>query len=145
LPLTHGIAPAFAAFPGEGGKCLLPCYSAPFVKTPLYIIEAQGDSVVLMYHDWLPSPTYEPKSFHSQEARAYMAAFAHNQSTCLSRAVAAGHGMFNPSCFIHTTFTNKIEIAGVNYRSGFVKWLDGAPAHYQDSCGVLCNPSCPSP
>ena len=74
-----------------------------------------------------------------------MRGFARNQSTCLDRAVAAGHGMFNPACFIHTGFTNQVQIGGVSYRSGFLQWLGGTRAHYQDTCGVLCNPSCPPP
>ena len=38
----------------DPGACLLPCFSYHYVKAPLFIIEAQADSVVLMGHDWLP-------------------------------------------------------------------------------------------
>ena len=50
----------------DPGACLLPCFSYTSVKAPLYIVEAQSDSVVLMGHDWLPY------NHNSAPARAYM-------------------------------------------------------------------------
>tara|TARA_B110000208_G_C11731777_1_gene416698 strand:- start:513 stop:1376 length:864 start_codon:yes stop_codon:yes gene_type:complete len=38
---------------GNPGSCLLPCFSYSFIDTPLFIIEAQSDEIVLLYHDWV--------------------------------------------------------------------------------------------
>ena len=57
-------------------------------------------------------------------------------------APASKDGVFNPACFLHTTFTNKITIGGVTYKQGLLKFLAGEPAKFQDDCGELCNPTC---
>lgn len=122
----------------DPGACLLPCFSYTSVKAPLFIIEAQSDSVVLMGHDWLPHD-------HSgAPEKAYMHEFHENQTRCLASAMSASSkdGVFNPACFIHTSFTNKILIRGVNYKQGLLKFLAGEPAKFQDDCGELCNPTC---
>ena len=93
-----------AAHSNDPGACLLPCFSYQFIKTPLYIVEAQSDSVVLMHHDWLPGPAVDNRTFRSAPAQQYLAEFQKNQSQCLALAMssASPHGVFNPACFIHT-------------------------------------------
>ena len=69
-------------------------------------------------------------------------------------------GVFNPSCYIHTGFTNEITIAGTNYKQAFRNFFygtavdiapsagpggPGAPTILTDDCGELCNPSCNAP
>ena len=66
-------------------------------------------------------------------------------------------GVFNPSCYIHTGFTNDITIDGVNYKEAFRNFFygtgvkvapsagpggPGAPTILFDDCGELCNPTC---
>jgi len=139
----------------DPGACQLPCFSYPYVKAPLFIMEAQSDSVVLMYHDWLPNVA---KRKVSAPEKAYMAAFAQNQSQCLARAMAPGSkdGVFNPSCLIHTGFQENFTIATasgekIGYLAAFRRWL-GAPGRpgesvkLADKCKageILCNPTCP--
>lgn len=54
------------------------------------------------------------------------------------------NGVFNPACFIHTSFGPESPlIDGVDYITAFTKWLTtGAATKLQDSCGILCNPTC---
>lgn len=66
-------------------------------------------------------------------------------------------GVFNPSCYIHTEFTNEIRIGGVNYKAAFRNFFfgtaeraaptagpggPGAQTILFDECGELCNPTC---
>lgn len=147
-------AGCLAAHPSDPGACLLPCFSYNFVKTPLFIMEAQSDSVVLMYHDWVPK--LKGNASLTNPIKDYMAGFAKNQSQCLAKAFAtkSADGVFNPACFIHTGFTSKITIATedkagakrIGYIEAFRSWLGGATVKLADACpegGVLCNPTCP--
>ena len=142
-----------AAHTEDPGACLMPCISYTYIDTPLFIMEAQSDSVVLMYHDWVPKLTR--KKSITKEIQAYMAAFAVNQSQCLAPAMSPGskNGVFNPSCFIHTGFANNFTIAlndgtgeKVGYLDALRRWLGGAAVKLADRCDpgdVLCNPTCP--
>ena len=130
----------------DPGACLLPGLSYGYITTPLFIIEAQGDSVVLMYHDSVPN--LKNRKSVTPPVRAYMAGFAANQSVCLAAALApkSGDGVFNPSCFIHTGFKNSFTINGTGYLDAFRAWLGGASVKLADKCAVgevLCNPTCP--
>lgn len=136
----------------DPGACLLPSFSYRYVKAPLFIIEAQSDSVVLMYHDWVPAPS--GKKPYSTPIKHYMAQFASNQTGFLSTALApkSVDGVFNPACFIHTGFDNNIKIDDgtgkkFGYLQAFRSWLGGESVKLADKCAagkVLCNPSCPS-
>ena len=130
----------------DPGACLLPSLSYGYVQAPLFIMEAQGDSVVLKDHDSVPG--LKSRSAVTPPVQAYMAAFAANQSACLAPAMApkSADGVFNPSCFIHTGFTSTIKIAGQGYLDAFRSWLGGAAVKLADKCAggeVLCNPTCP--
>ena len=69
-------------------------------------------------------------------------------------------GVFNPSCYIHTQFTNDIKIDGVSYKEAFRNFFFGTANRSQptagsggpdaqtvlfDDCGELCNPTCNGP
>eukprot|EP00040_Diaphanoeca_grandis_P012941 m.65457 g.65457 ORF g.65457 m.65457 type:complete len:403 (+) comp23558_c1_seq1:139-1347(+) len=130
----------------DQGSCLLPAYSYKYVTTPMFIIEAQADSVVLNYHDWVPAIT--SLSDITPPIKTYMAEFAANQTQFLMQAmsVASPHGVFNPSCFIHTRIARSMTIKGVGYLEAFRSWLGGASVKLADVCGdgnILCNPACP--
>ena len=84
----------------------------------------------------------------SPPLQTYFSDFAANQTKCLSQAMSSKSvdGVFNPACFIHTKFTKKITIAGMNYLQAFVAWLQGGKVKLADQCApgtVLCNPTCP--
>jgi len=120
--------------------CELPAYSYEYVQTPLFIIEAQSDSVVLTGHNWVPS------QHTSAPILAYFKEFHANQTTSLTKAMSSSsvHGVYNPACYIHTGFTNSILLDGKNYREAFGDWLlRGKIVKLQDNCGELCNPTCP--
>lgn len=56
------------------------------------------------------------------------------------------HGVFNPACFIHTNFyPDKPLLQGLNFLQVFGNWYfqRHGPTHLADSCGVMCNPTCP--
>jgi hypothetical protein len=53
---------------------LLPAFSYKYVRAPLFIIEAQSDEVVLMYHDSVPYLHYTNDL--TPPIKAYMAEFA---------------------------------------------------------------------
>jgi hypothetical protein len=55
-------------------------------------------------------------------------------------------GVFNPACFIHTTFSpEKPLLQGLNFLQTFGNWYfqRQGPIHLADDCGVMCNPTCP--
>jgi len=140
-----------AAYPSEPGACLLPAFLYEHLAAPLFIMEAQSDSVVLMAHDWLPKPPPPPLPLPRAQ-RAYMAEFAANQTRWLAAAAKpeSAHGFFNPACFIHTGFTRAITLADGNggrlsYLEAFSRWLGGEAIRLADTCAdgeVLCNPTC---
>eukprot|EP00040_Diaphanoeca_grandis_P031204 m.186308 g.186308 ORF g.186308 m.186308 type:complete len:405 (+) comp32260_c3_seq4:660-1874(+) len=135
-----------AAHLQDPGACLLPAFSYVYLETPLFIIEAQSDSIVLNMHDWVPY--IHSMSDITPPIKTYMVAFAANQSQRLAQAMSANNknGVFNPSCFIHTGFQNTFTIKGLGYLDAFRAWLGGAQVKLSDNCGpnnILCNPTCP--
>jgi hypothetical protein len=99
------------AHSADPGARLLPCFSYRYVKSSLFIIEAQADSKVVMLHDWVPK--LKSKSSITPEISVYMSAYAANQSQCFAAAMTpkSADGVFNPSCFIHTGFSNNITFS----------------------------------
>lgn len=119
--------------------CELPVYSYKYIQSPLFLVEAQSDSVVLNGHDWVPY------NHNTAPVLAYLKEFHMNQTKSLELAMSTDsvHGVYNPACFIHTGFTNSILLEGKNYRQAFGDWLiRGKKVKLQDNCGELCNPTC---
>lgn len=57
-----------------------------------------------------------------------------------------GDGLFNPACFMHTSFSpSKPLLQGLNFLQVFGNWYYGrsGPSVLRDSCGIMCNPTCP--
>lgn len=61
-------------------------------------------------------------------------------------------GVYAPSCFIHTEFQfNSPLLTGTSYLQAAAEWWTvvrskahtSSPPFLMDSCGVLCNPTCP--
>ncbi|EDQ88996.1 uncharacterized protein MONBRDRAFT_25774 [Monosiga brevicollis MX1] len=121
-------------------KCMLANFSYPYMRAPIFIVEAQTDEVVTTGHDWLPAnDIYQPPE------QAYLAEWAANMTQGLQRAANSHRdGVFNAACFIHTTFTNsKPRINGLTYHQAMLQWLAGESMVLIDDCGVICNPTCP--
>ena len=102
--------------------------------------EAQTDQVQLEAHDWLPGPDHQ-----DAPERAYMQAWADNMTQALAQTAGAKAGIFNPACYIHTSFglTGPL-LSGENYLEAFARWyFGGEDVRLADDCGVTCNPTCP--
>lgn len=120
--------------------CMLSNYSFPFVRAGAFITEAQTDQVQLEAHDWLPGPDHQ-----DAPERAYMQAWSDNMTQALAQTAGAKAGIFNPACYIHTSFglTGPL-LSGENYLEAFARWyFGGEDVRLADDCGVTCNPTCP--
>ena len=113
-----------------------------YIKSEAFIVESNVDKVVTLAHDWVPNQ--DPN--WSSEVLAYFHEWQHNMTVALAPSMTSDskNGVFNPACFIHTDFDDSSPIIeGKNYMAALAGWLDGTPTKLQDTCGVLCNPSCP--
>ena len=127
----------------EPWRCLLANESFPFITSSAFIIEAQSDKVVLGAHDWVPV-SQDPN--WSAPVEKYLVQWSHNMSVALAPSMDLTHpnGVFSPACFVHTDHWETTMLDGLNYVSAFSRWFfDGASIKLQDSCGLLCNPTCP--
>jgi hypothetical protein len=123
---------------------MLSNYSQPFINLPFFATTAQTDSVQLVAHDWLPS-----NDIHDAPELAYMAQWRDNMTQALQPALSPSttSGGFNPACFIHTSFNSTAPlINGLSYLAAFENWYlgNGEPSKLFDTCGLICNPTCPS-
>jgi len=126
--------------------CMLSNNSFPYITSESFAVEAQTDQVVLVDHDWVPQDyvTLPPE-------QAYLTEWHNNMTIALSPLANLSNtknGIFNPACFIHTTFNNKQPlINNMNYYTAFGNWYyqRTAPNDYKlaDTCGIMCNPTCP--
>lgn len=128
----------------EPGYCILANYSFPFVKSNAFIIEAQTDQVVLLYHDWIPN-NQDPD--WSNDVKRYFSEWHDNMTIALEPSMSkdSKNGVFNPACFIHTGFNLQSPlIEGLNFVQAFSKWFfnEVDKVKLQDTCGILCNPTC---
>jgi hypothetical protein len=131
----------------DPGACLLPQLSYSYVASPLFIVVAQSDRVVLEYHNNVPLLTKASLPL-APSLSTYMTAYASNQTHDLQLAMktSSPNGVFNPACFVHTEFQKHIKINGENYLTAFLKWFQGAEVKLAEVCDgtkpVLCNPTC---
>eukprot|EP00041_Stephanoeca_diplocostata_P007467 m.106215 g.106215 ORF g.106215 m.106215 type:complete len:386 (+) comp16890_c0_seq1:32-1189(+) len=125
----------------DTAACMLSNYSAPFVKAPLFVIEAQTDKVQLTDHDWVPESGVENKD---KEVLSYLMQWHDNQTIGLEYGLKPTDGYFNPACFIHTGFSHTApHVDGLSYAQAFGRWLvNGTRTRLADTCGILCNPKC---
>eukprot|EP00036_Acanthoecidae_sp_10tr_P008547 CAMPEP_0182915884 /NCGR_PEP_ID=MMETSP0105_2-20130417/598_1 /TAXON_ID=81532 ORGANISM="Acanthoeca-like sp., Strain 10tr" /NCGR_SAMPLE_ID=MMETSP0105_2 /ASSEMBLY_ACC=CAM_ASM_000205 /LENGTH=453 /DNA_ID=CAMNT_0025052783 /DNA_START=28 /DNA_END=1389 /DNA_ORIENTATION=- len=124
-------------------KCVLANNSFPYITSEAFIVESNVDKVVTTAHDWVPGGQ-DPN--WSSSVLAYFKEWAANMTVGLtpSMSPSSKNGVFNPACFIHTSFGDSGPILeGKTYLQAFAQWLEGSPVKLQDSCGILCNPSCP--
>ena len=136
-----------AALGPNAFACMLSNNSFPYITSESFATEAQTDQVVLTAHDWLPAAY-----IHEAPEQAYMAAWAANMSVALRPLMDVANlkgGAFSPACFIHTSFSASAPlIQGKNFLQAFGDWYFArtGPAGYKlaDSCGIMCNPTCPA-
>ena len=131
--------------------CMLSNYSAPTVAAPMFVVEAQTDSVQLGAHDWVPKD-----HLNDTEVQAYLSEWKANQTVGLQATLKPIDGWFNPACFIHTGFHHAAPRLhdpttgkGYAYGDAFAEWLaatlaggGAAPLRLMDDCGLMCNPDC---
>ncbi len=134
-------------------QCMFAVKSYITVKSPVFVIEAQTDRVVMPLHNGLP-PVWDSFPFHCknkisncpQDILDFMATWKEEMGIAIKSVSKSDRdGLFHPACLIHTSF--KIEqplINGKNYLAAFTDWLfKRSKSHkYVDDCGVMCNPSC---
>jgi hypothetical protein len=136
-----------AAHPATPWYCMLSNYSFPYISVEVFASEAQTDQVVITDHDCVP-----PQYLQEAPEQAYLQAWHANMTIALSPLAAlsnARNGIFNPACFIHTSFSPSAPlINGLNFLQAFGNFYyqRSAPQMYKlaDSCGIMCNPTCPT-
>jgi len=123
-------------------RCMLSNYSYDYISTPVFITEALTDMVQLTAHDWVPTDSGSRQG--ATPVSNYVSDWSANMSAGLSRAMAPGsNGVFAAACWIHTGFSATSPlIGGRSYIQAFTRWFLGDTVKVQDSCGILCNPSC---
>lgn len=127
--------------------CMVSENALPYVKSRVYIVQAQTDRIVLQLHCRVPENPF----LWNQEVYDYIHRWHHNMSTALLHAMEAPgrHGVFSPACFRHDAFMVKSPVIdGMNFKQGFAQWLRDPKMGtyiYLDDCGEFCNPSCQLP
>lgn len=123
--------------------CVLANNTFPYIVSETFIVESNVDKVVTTAHDWVPGGQ-DPN--WSAPVLEYFHEWAGNMTVGLgpSMASTSKNGVFNPACFIHTDFSDSgPKLNGMTYLEAFEQWLAGTAVKLQDTCGVLCNPTCP--
>jgi hypothetical protein len=136
-------------------RCLIAAGSVATVQSPLFVIEAQTDRVVMPLHDGLPpvwkqtpplcnnSPVGCPKGIlqYMSEWRGQMEALLASVHPLKEQTF----GYFNPACLLHGDFTHAYPlINGASYIQAFDAWaFHNKTVLLQDRCGTpMCNPTC---
>ena len=92
--LNADCAAAYAARGASPAPCMLANYSRPFVRAPVFVVEAQTDQVQLLDHDDVPAAWV-----HQPEELAYIAQWAANMSVALEAVLDPANskdGAFSP-------------------------------------------------
>lgn len=131
-------------------NCMVANTSHPYMPAPVFITEALTDQVVLLYHDSMPNmDTWDAATLE------YMSRWQYNMTVGLKHAATQSPhpaGVFTAACFIHTGFTfNTPIVQGQSFYEAAADWYsaisNGLPSpslpFVADTCGVLCNPTCP--
>lgn len=139
-------------------SCMVGCSFAPFpwthIKTPLFITEANTDSVLAMMHNWVPEAPARINGMHdphlySPLLKNFLTEWGGNMTKCLKEGLELAHskgnfnvGIFSPACYVHTDFSN-IQINGRTYADAFADFFfkRGETPILIDE-GYLTNPSC---
>eukprot|EP01116_Phalansterium_solitarium_P023723 TRINITY_DN845_c0_g1_i1.p1 TRINITY_DN845_c0_g1~~TRINITY_DN845_c0_g1_i1.p1 ORF type:complete len:382 (-),score=88.24 TRINITY_DN845_c0_g1_i1:122-1267(-) len=133
-----------AANPSAPWLCALANTSVATLNAPLFVVETQTDRVSMGLHDGInANPPF------SAPILQYVTAWGRNMSIGLE-AVESNptSGLFNPACWIHTDFwANAPLINSWSFIEVFNNWAffhsPSIPSKVKDSCGIVCNPTCP--
>jgi len=144
--LNEDCVAAYTAMGLSPSPCMLGNYSQLYVKSDMFVTEAQTDSVQLEDHDDIPG-----EYVHLPPEQEYLAAWKANMTQALSRFLDPSQprlGAFHPACYIHTSFSpSKPLIKGESFLKAASSWYSasGDPSQYKlsDGCGIMCNPTCP--
>lgn len=103
----------------ESASCILAAHSGPFVKAPMFVTQAQTDSIQIEEYEWQAgfAQEYLTEASHPElspleldafddDVAAYLEEWKANQAAQLEHALKAVDGLFSPACFCHTGFTN---------------------------------------
>lgn len=131
----------------EHWRCLLVNNSYPYIDTPKFIAQAQTDSGELFTHEWLPALPDGAKTADalSPELRGYLSEYSHNMSIALAAPMASTSpdGVWSPACYAHRKFEECL-VGGKTFNDAFASWyVGGQQVKLADTCGILCNPTCP--
>jgi len=146
-------------YTSNGYLCSLPYIMYPFIKQPMFIIEALSDSVVTCEFEGLPCSA---SSLLLKEVQNYLKSWGQNETKILHQLNTTRDGIFAPSCFMHCEFSlDQPMIRDVNVITALYLWAQtymygvmNAHHHtteefvYIDTCssGSLwppCNKNCP--
>jgi hypothetical protein len=141
---------AYLASGAHPSACMFGNYSIPYLKSDLYAVQAQTDSTVLTGHDQFPD-----KYKYYIEEQAFMKNWSYNMSVALSpifsplSSESRRQGAFSAACYIHGDFSHSRPlIEGISYIQAFSNFYFNysSPSEYllADTCGIMCNPTCPS-
>lgn len=135
--------------------CIFAQTSYQTISTPLFVIEAQTDRVVMPLHDGLP-PLWDgrPRLCDNQVSGCpaavleYMSSWQKHMATSIQQVGKLSgkerDGVFHPACLIHISFSVAAPlIQGQNYLEALGDWMFHRPRasgyRYVDSChGVMC-------
>lgn len=133
----------------EHWRCLLVNNSYPYVSTPKFIAQAQTDSGELFMHEMMPALFANgalTADALSPELRGYLSEYSHNMSIALAAPMASTSpdGVWSPACYSHRKFGDCL-VGGKTFNNAFASWyVGGQQVKLADTCGILCNPTCPT-
>lgn len=123
-------------------QCFIPTVLYPYVRTPLLVLEAQTDSVVMFGFSDAPQQD-------TPEVRAYVSAFRVN-ATAAARVVASStkDGIFSPNCLMHCGFARGSPmVRGMDYyaalRTAAGPQGPSAISLVDDCTDLQCSQNCP--
>lgn len=143
-----------AAHRSDPWSCVFADQSYATVTTPLFVIEAQTDAIVMPLHDGLPPLWHDGSTCANNittcppQMLEYMALWKGNMSSAISQvgALKPRDSLFHPACLVHTGFTQwGPKVTGLNFVEALGEWLSSLEEglvkvpRFVDSCsGVMC-------
>eukprot|EP00579_Thalassiosira_antarctica_P018921 CAMPEP_0201967870 /NCGR_PEP_ID=MMETSP0904-20121228/12425_1 /ASSEMBLY_ACC=CAM_ASM_000553 /TAXON_ID=420261 /ORGANISM="Thalassiosira antarctica, Strain CCMP982" /LENGTH=405 /DNA_ID=CAMNT_0048515419 /DNA_START=32 /DNA_END=1246 /DNA_ORIENTATION=+ len=100
-----------AAAPGEDWKCLMAPYLAPYITSPLYVMNSPFDSFstsAILWAQCIPAPGITCTTVQTQLLKSFHAQFkADIQEAILGdEERAARNGIYSPCCYVHEQNVN---------------------------------------
>ena len=144
---------ATATTTATAAPCLFANYSYEYISTPIFIVQSLSDEVVLQYHDMMPNVPEQDQNAIPSEEHSFLITWSENMTNALTQTDRHIHGIFAPSCWIHTGFSYQSpKIDGLNWILAFNEYYNDiintnstTNNDHIDQCGdeILCNENCP--